>query len=640
MGKRLVEQNSERKERQKRRAAAAEAPPPHQPAASTRKRSHNEAQITQAAVNPSDLGSENEDIDICTPPSKPMPPGLIAAKAPPTKGKLSSKSRDLQAVPALQDSEEIGNDSKTLNPSPISPQNGLEAVEGGIVNPSPNKKLRFDSTCGREDSMQPLSPSFSERYFYTAPSTRTSIDTEPIAVASPGPSLPLPVVGPSGSAPQNGKSPTKRPNFGLSTLFTSVSTANSVPYTALQASVPIQNPGLEPLRQQQQQLLHSPPAVPFGPSHLGPDLNPVQRAVLAHATSSGQDPAETWRSARKIAAYYTAKQLLTALEAGPGPPPSCAGPLPKPTAGVSYVVPSESKQKDVPGQEPLPHMVYRPPPPPGLSELSPSTPEVGAALQILLHSQTTVVTMPLRDENIMKSYLLEHASRAERVKTAGGQLQKVAGACDVAPLLRDKSFVCLHYRLETSSNSDGTAILRVVPCISTSGSSDSQVKEENNSEAEPGEITAPQAEALGQEAQKPNGAQHGCDFAEILATSNLQLGIMIRKGVGGTYPLRTAAKRLHGHGLLGVLMDEALPSSSHEHPSTNSDPNSPPNILESNNNEQSGANEGRSPCLDGNQQQQQQDEGPPPAHQRLSLYTLSCRLELYVEQQTWDKLDA
>lgn len=47
--------------------------------------------------------------------------------------------------------------------------------------------------------------------------------------------------------------------------------------------------------------------------------------------------------------------------------------------------------------------------------------------------------------------------------------------------------------------------------------------------------------------------------APALQASNVQLGVLVRRGVGGTCPLRAAARQLHNHGLLSALLDEQPP---------------------------------------------------------------------------------
>ncbi|KAL4516576.1 hypothetical protein Ndes2526B_g05164 [Nannochloris sp. 'desiccata'] len=413
------------------------------------------------------------------------------------------------------------------------------------------------------------------------------------------------------------------------------------PFSALQQQRTLQLPH----QQQQQQQASSLPAPVVGggvPSPLSTsaspmiaELSPVQQAVIDHANATGLDPGIVWTFARQIAVQYTAKQLLKALAAPiPDFPSSSSSPLPpapaaKVTAGVSYVVRSESKQIEVSDQDILPHMVYRPPGPPPGAELSQASPEVAAALEILLNQTTLAVSMPLKDENAMKTYLLEHAERAALLDAAEGTIMKLEGASNVAPLCVDKSFVCLHYKLvqnegNESGRYNGDSFIKklrhgmkLVPCLPSSTSSEAMLTDTTTS-------TATEGNSIKTSVSSSTAAL-------ALASSNVQLGIMIRKGVGGTYPLRSAARKLHARGLLGALMDKNLPTST---TATSVDNEETENGQEGiANGTQFSEPPANSPATEG------PSEGPAPAHQRLSLYTLSCRLELYIDEETWETLD-
>lgn len=99
----------------------------------------------------------------------------------------------------------------------------------------------------------------------------------------------------------------------------------------------------------------------------------------------------------------------------------------------------------------------------------------------------------------MKHYLLLPGQRRELLQQHGGRLADVpvAGA-GLAPLLADRCFHCLHFRLDDAGK------LHPAPTVSRHG----------------GCSGGGGAAAAGPEA------------------SNVQLGIMLRKGVGGTCPLR------------------------------------------------------------------------------------------------------
>ncbi|EFN53716.1 hypothetical protein CHLNCDRAFT_136563 [Chlorella variabilis] len=153
------------------------------------------------------------------------------------------------------------------------------------------------------------------------------------------------------------------------------------------------------------------------------------------------------------------------------PPPTDQAKL---TAGVSYVVHTESRQIGADGMAQLPHLVFQPP---GLKEVAGS--HVNALVQTIsttvtggpLLVATIAAVLPLREENHMKSYLLLPAGRRELLHQQGGRLVEAsAGARGVESLLQDRSFICLHYHLDqqgqlhpvsttpASAGSNGTAV--------------------------------------------------------------------------------------------------------------------------------------------------------------------------------------
>jgi len=442
-----------------------------------------------------------------------------------------------------------------------------------------------------------------------------------------------PTIVPLAAVPPHTKaafSPSLLPFLRLTGLAPHVLSPAAFPFSSLQQQQRLRSP---PPPQQHQQASPPPPipsAVPPASSPVTIELSPVQHAVIDYANATETDPETVWNSARQIAIKYTAMQLLKAFAA---PVPNFSSPSSlslspaapaKITAGVSYIVRSESKQLEVSKQEILPHMVYRPPAPPQGAELSQATPEVAAALEVLLNQTTLAVSMPFKDENAMKTYLLEHAERAALLDAAEGTIMELKGASNVAPLCQDKNFVCLHYKLvqneenDSEERSDDSSIeksrrsIKLIPCLPSSTSSEPMSTD----------TTTP-------EDNRRNTISS--NTAASLASSNVQVGIMIRKGVGGTYPLRSAARKLHARGLLGALMDENLPAATTTLPEDNE---------ETEKRQEGNANGAHSsePSAS-NPATEAPSEEPAPAHQRLNLYTLSCRLELYIDEKTWEALD-
>ena len=112
--------------------------------------------------------------------------------------------------------------------------------------------------------------------------------------------------------------------------------------------------------------------------------------------------------------------------------------------------------------EALPHLTIRPP----HLKNAPSIPEVEAVTslvsKVLLSEPTLGALMPLKEEKYVKSYLLHPETRKELLLQSGAEVQMVSGTEGAAPLLKDKSFLVLHYRLTL----DSSGAPSLFPCIS------------------------------------------------------------------------------------------------------------------------------------------------------------------------------
>lgn len=269
------------------------------------------------------------------------------------------------------------------------------------------------------------------------------------------------------------------------------------------------------------------------------DASRMRELLAQQAAASGRPLSELWQEARRVVLQHSLAQLVHSLEATRPPPVEHA----KPTAGVSYVVESESRQVGAGGLRPLPHLVIRPP---GLQEVS--SPRVEKMLRCVERESVAVATMPLKEENMMKNYLLQPQRRRQLLQEAGAALSLEAGAAAVESLLRDRAFICLHYHLDAagalhacrtdgSSGGDGSA------------GGDSAVGSVRASEAEGGG-TASGATPSSMQQQRRQRRKEDLGISD----SNMQLGILIRKGVGGTCPLRAQARRMAG--LLSALLGE------------------------------------------------------------------------------------
>ncbi|KAK9904144.1 hypothetical protein WJX75_005380 [Coccomyxa subellipsoidea] len=159
-----------------------------------------------------------------------------------------------------------------------------------------------------------------------------------------------------------------------------------------------------------------------------------------------------------------------------------------------------------------------------------------------------------------------------------------------------------------------------------------------------------------------------------VADSNVQIGLLVRKGIGGTSPARAAARRLYREGVLGRILGD---SESHSQLAGYMPPasNSPVQIQQGD--QPASAGRGPGSCDSGNALAvaaitetrdaeadellettsdigQEAAEGqleaeavsvhsaeqvvPASSEPRVRLYTQSCRLEMYCAQQTWTAL--
>ncbi|KAL3162524.1 hypothetical protein ABBQ32_010180 [Trebouxia sp. C0010 RCD-2024] len=117
--------------------------------------------------------------------------------------------------------------------------------------------------------------------------------------------------------------------------------------------------------------------------------------------------------------------------------------------------------------------------------------------------EVLAVNLPLKDDATVKEYLLHPQLRASLLLSQGAIVSSIQGTQALQPLLSSRSFVCLHYRL----GAGGT----LQPCTADPSSSDA--------------------------------ATHSTNPAwSSIQGSTVQVGLQIRKGVGGTCPARAAAR--------------------------------------------------------------------------------------------------
>ncbi|GMH40289.1 hypothetical protein BSKO_08193 [Bryopsis sp. KO-2023] len=184
------------------------------------------------------------------------------------------------------------------------------------------------------------------------------------------------------------------------------------------------------------------------------------------------------------------------------------------TSGVSYVVPSESNQEGVPSFARLPHTVIQPP---NLKEIQSRV--VSQSLETIKHQEVGLVILPIKDDHIMKEYLLRPKSREAIIEsTPGAVFTTIKGMQELSGNLHDRVLVCLHYQRSASGH--------LTPCMPPANKHDAMDS------------------CSSDESSQSPGIEDG----------NVEIAIIVRKGIGGTCPLRSAARTLDSSGILPLLL--------------------------------------------------------------------------------------
>ena len=158
----------------------------------------------------------------------------------------------------------------------------------------------------------------------------------------------------------------------------------------------------------------------------------------------------------------------------------------------------------------------------------------------LLHlcmQPVAVAVLPLRDENAMKNYLLWPNKRHELLRQHSGVLHVMPNALAVDTLLADRTFLCLHYCLDTNGS-----------LHACTGLGNGEAGRQHAAK----ELDLAAAEAVHHPAAQQQHHQRQPLFG--IEDSNVQFGIMLRKGVGGTCTLRHRTRQMAG--LLNLLLDD------------------------------------------------------------------------------------
>lgn len=189
--------------------------------------------------------------------------------------------------------------------------------------------------------------------------------------------------------------------------------------------------------------------------------------------------------------------------------------------------------------------------------------------------------MPPQDD-LVKAYLLNALGRRGLAARGGGVYQALSGAQSLFPLLADRTFVCLHYRLTPGGMlepCDAPPPPPPDPCSAGEQAAESQGPAPALA-GRPGPLPLQEAQrGAGQNAaaatlrsNSPAAAGPASRRAQLVAgesaeaalglarrpavhESDVQIGLLVRKGVGGTCPARAAARRLSAQGLLPALLD-------------------------------------------------------------------------------------
>ncbi|BDA45580.1 probable RNA demethylase ALKBH5 at C-terminar half [Coccomyxa sp. Obi] len=197
------------------------------------------------------------------------------------------------------------------------------------------------------------------------------------------------------------------------------------------------------------------------------------------------------------------------------------------TAGVSYVVRSNLA---------LPHVTIRPPYPQAADG-----PTVHHLVSVLQNEATLGVVMPAVSEGFIKDYLLHPQRRAGMAAESSMPFRLIKGIAELKPLLVDRTFTCLHYHLSEDC--------QLTPCTLAPPASAQQTAPLSQAHCQ-GQVQPLTALSPASDQASAKGNDHRCSVAD----SNVQVGLLVRKGIGGTSPARAAARRLHRQGALGNLL--------------------------------------------------------------------------------------
>jgi len=304
---------------------------------------------------------------------------------------------------------------------------------------------------------------------------------------------------------------------------------------------------------------------------------PALLKSVASLAEGGRIPIQTaWQDIRG----YAQKQLLERLVGmadGFGDK-KLPGFVYKPgSVGMCYVKPTESTQHGCPLYERLPPITIRPilDPTSQLSGLADS-PATARFSEQLMSGKTVASVIPgiSGEEHVIKRYLLTPKKRQRILQLHQGCL--MAGE-DLNALFRkagDKGFVCFHYKLDRGPDGAGDLVL--------------------------------------------SGLSKG---KASLAASNAQMVVTVKRGVGGTAGMKSEARLLDKGALLGLILGEDPESLLKYYAALSKiedDPSAVRNLSV--------------------EDEELLEDKPLVAEKKLSLHSLCCRIDLFLDRELWTAL--
>eukprot|EP00890_Picochlorum_soloecismus_P002553 jgi/Picsp_1/3299/NSC_06138-R2_probable alpha-ketoglutarate-dependent dioxygenase abh5 len=228
------------------------------------------------------------------------------------------------------------------------------------------------------------------------------------------------------------------------------------------------------------------------------------KSIIDYAKQFGLPAQEVWEEARNFLLSYAIEKIekeIHQVDEEPG------FNYRENSVGLSYVLPSESRQKDCPEYLPLPPITIRP----KLKEmqLDPKDILLEESVFSLLQGETTLSVLPSCEDSLMKTYLLYPEERLQIVDNCNGTVKWSVSIPQFLSFVSEKAFLCLHYTAEKNGE-DSFAI----KCI------------ESN----------------------PTG----------ILKSNIQITLTMKKGVAGTAGMKAEARSLSEKGIMDILSTDDL----------------------------------------------------------------------------------